>query len=144
MPPTCPTCGGYLIYRPSYPILNGEEVKADLRCLHCGISVIHFPHLAAKEKKGSGYSGKKEPIKKVCLCGCRKTFVDRTSNQTRKFFNHIHKSKYGNRINNPKRVRDDKDRMIERIKAKIKREGKRKIKCVAQNADSILRSKKNY
>ena len=122
MPIICPTCGGYLIYRPSYPILNGEEVKADLRCLHCGTSVIHFSYSPKlKDKKGSGYS-KKEPVKKICICGCGKEFIDRTSNQARKFFNFSHKSKYGNLINNQKRVRDDKDRMIERIKAKIKRE----------------------
>lgn len=62
-------------------------------------------------------------MKKICICGCEKEFIDRTANQTKKFFDHSHKSKYGNLINNPKRVRDDEDRMIEKIKAKIRREG---------------------
>ncbi len=111
-----------MIYRPSYPILNGEEVKADLRCLHCGTSAIHFPHPPGREKKGSGYS-KKKPIKKVCICGCKNEFIDRTSNQKKKFFDRSHKAKYENSINNKKkRKRDDEDRMIE----KIKREGKRR------------------
>ena len=139
----CPICNGYLMYRPSSPILNCEEIPADIRCIYCGTSVIHFPRPPDKKKGGSGYS-KKGPIKKMCPCGCKKTFIDRTSNQTRKFFNFSHKSKYGNLINNRKRVRDDKDRMIERIKAKAKREGKRKIKCVAQNVDSILRLKRDF
>lgn len=119
--PTCPTCQGYLAYHVSYHNNIGEEIPADIRCVHCGTSVIHFPHPPGRERRGRGYS-KKKSIKKVCICGCKKEFVDRTSNQTKKFFNFLHKSKYGNLINNQKRIRDDKDRMIERIKAKVKRE----------------------
>jgi hypothetical protein len=123
MPSTCPTCGGYLAFYVSHRNNIGEEIPADLRCIYCGTSVIHFPHPPGREKGGSGYSDKKEPIKKVCPCGCKKEFIDLTSNRTRKFFNQSHKSKYGNLINNQKRVRDDETRKIERIKAKVKRGG---------------------
>ncbi len=120
----CPKCGGYLIYWPSYNILNCESVPADLRCFHCGTSVIYTTNNydLKKDKQGSGYS-KKEPIKKICICGCNKEFVDRTSTHSRKFFDHSHKIKYRNLINNLKRVRDDEDRRIERIKWKLRKLG---------------------
>ena len=119
---SCPTCQGYLAYYVAYHNNIGEEIPADLRCVHCGTSVIHKTHSPVEEKKGSGYA-KKEAIKKVCVCGCKKEFFDRTSNHKRKFFDHSHKSKHENLINNQKRkVRDDEARMIEEIEEYIKKE----------------------
>lgn len=81
MPPTCPTCGGHLIYRPSYHILNGEEVPADLRCIHCGTSVIHFPHQNIEPTKPK----KKGGTLRECKCGCGETFLS-TRNGRKVFY----------------------------------------------------------
>ncbi len=117
---TCPICQGYLAFRPAYNILNGEEVLADIRCVHCGTSVIYTTRAPEADKKGSGYS-KKEHKEKDCLCGCKKTFIDRTSAQNKKFFNVLHRTKYYN-LKAQQKGHDEEDRRVARIKGKWRRE----------------------
>ncbi len=119
---TCPTCQGYLAFRPSYHILNGEEVLADIRCVHCGTSVIYTTHIPIEEEKGSGYN-KEDSKKKTCLCGCKKKFIDRSSAQNKKFFDTLHRTKYYN-LKAQQKGYDEEDRRVARIKGKWRETGK--------------------